>query len=172
MAIEVRELTGDDWKVRRDLRLAALLDAPEAFYSTYEQNRDRDEVGWREWPSRGALFGAWLVGEPVGLVGIAPDRHDPPGGGADLFAMWVAPSGRGTGVADALIRSALAWAAAAGLTEVGLEVAPGNGRAERVYARHGFRRTDERPMIAGGMVMRFRVVTSHVGAAGDPILGP
>jgi hypothetical protein len=71
-------------------------------------------------------------------------------------------SHRPAGVADVLIRSALEWAASSGLRGVNLEVAPGNPRAERVYARHGFVRTVEQPMIEGGPVMRFRVVTSDV----------
>jgi hypothetical protein len=37
---------------------------------------------------------------------------------------------------------------------VTLEVAPGNVRAEKVYARHGFAATDDMPQIAGGTVMR------------------
>jgi RimJ/RimL family protein N-acetyltransferase len=166
MSIEVRALGPDDWKVRRDLRLTALQESPDAFGSTYEQARDRDEAGWRAWPSRGALYGAWLAGEPVGIVGIAPGPDND--GVGELFTMWVAPAARGTGVADALIRSALEWAASSRLRGVRLEVAPGNPRAERVYARYGFVRTRQRPTIEGGLVMRIRVVTSDADGVPSP----
>jgi RimJ/RimL family protein N-acetyltransferase len=169
MTIEVRALGPDDWKVRRDLRLTALQESPDAFISTYEQARERNEAGWRAWPSPGAVYGAWLASEPVGIVGIAP-VPDADGVG-ELFTMWVAPAARGTGVADALIRSAIEWAASSGLHGVGLEVAPGNPRAERVYARHGFVRSEERPRIEGGLVMRLRVVTvtSDVDGVSFPV---
>jgi ribosomal protein S18 acetylase RimI-like enzyme len=165
VAIVVRALSPQDWKVCRDLRLAALRDSPDAFYSTYEENRDRDEAAWRAWPSRGVACGAWLGGVPVGMVGIATDPDAD--GEADLFAMWVAPAARGSGVADALIRAALEWAAAAGARGVNLEVAPGNARAERVYARHGFVGTAQPAMIEHGLVLRFRIVTSDAGVDQD-----
>ena len=68
--------------------------------------------------------------------------------------MWVAPALRGTGVADSLIDAAVGRAASLAAAGVRLEVAPGNVRAEKVYARHGFAATDETPEIAGGTVMR------------------
>ena len=141
VSIVVRELGPDDWELRRRLRLAALLDSPSAFSSTYEETVARDDAQWRAWPSRGgAIFGAWLADEPIGMVGIGSAQDADT---ADLFAMWVAPDARGSGAADVLIRAAIEWAVGKKLASVRLEVAPGNARAERVYVRHGFIGTDE-----------------------------
>lgn len=41
MAVTVRQATVDDWQIARDLRLAAFQEAPYAFGSTYEQERER-----------------------------------------------------------------------------------------------------------------------------------
>jgi len=147
----VRALTPDDWKLRRELRLAALLDAPYAFMSTYEQALARQDSEWQTWASDGAIYAAFLDEQPAGLVGVMEREGEPV---ADLFAMWVAPHARGSGVADGLIRAATEWAAERGLEAVRLEVAAGNERAERVYARHGFIRTDEEPYRLGDLTMR------------------
>ena len=147
----VRQLTPDDWKTLREVRLAALADAPDAFMMTYADAVGLDEEQWRVRTTRSDMFAAFVGGEPVGIVGLFGPGPD---GDRTLIAMWVAPALRGTGVADSLIQAAVGRAASLDATAVRLEVAPGNARAEKVYARHGFAATDETPEIAGGTVMR------------------
>lgn len=151
MTLLVRMLGPDDWKVLRDVRLAALQDSPDAFYATYAESRERSEAEWRAWPRDGVGFCAFGDDQPVGMVGISVERG---GMEADLFAMWVAPAARGTGAADALIRAALDWARSRGCRSVTLEVASGNGRAERVYARHGFVPSGAPTVTSCGLAMR------------------
>jgi ribosomal protein S18 acetylase RimI-like enzyme len=151
MSMLVRELTPDDWPVRRDVRLAALLDAPYAFASTYAQTSGRSEAEWRAWPRGGALFGAWLHGRPVGMVGVDSERGPDTG---YVFAMWVEPAARGTGVADALLDAVTGWARARGLAGLLLEVARDNDVAARFYRRRGFARSDDATMTEDGTSMR------------------
>jgi GNAT superfamily N-acetyltransferase len=149
----VRQLTPDDWRTLREIRLAALADAPDAFMMTYADAVGLGEQEWRIRTTRSDMFAAFVGGEPVGLVGLfGPDGSRVADG--TLIAMWVAPALRGTGVADSLIEAAVGRATSLAATGMRLEVAPGNVRAERVYARHGFTATDETPEIAGGTVMR------------------
>ena len=154
----VRQLTPDDWRILREIRLAALADAPDAFLMTYADAVVLDEEQWRIRTIRSDMFAAFVGGEPVGLVGLfgpAPaESPSAPGGDHTLVAMWVAPALRGTGVADSLIDAAVGRATSLRATGVRLEVAPGNVRAEKVYARHGFAVTDETPEITGGTIMR------------------
>jgi RimJ/RimL family protein N-acetyltransferase len=150
MTAQVRLLTPDDWQTLRDIRLAALADAPEAFLTTYADMVGLDEEQWRARTTRSDMFAAFVGGEAVGMVGLFAD----PSGDFVLIAMWVAPALRGTGVAGPLIEAAAARAAERGGASVRLEVAPGNVRAEKAYGRHGFALTDEAPEIDGGIIMR------------------
>ena len=134
----VRRLPVADWSDFRDVRLAALRDAPEAFGSTAADAERLDAAEWRRRLAQRAVFLAEFAGQRVGLAaGISGDRL----GDAELISMWVAPAWRGHGVGDRLVGAVLAWAAAEGLKDVRLWVAHGNARAERLYARHGFAST-------------------------------
>jgi ribosomal protein S18 acetylase RimI-like enzyme len=61
--------------------------------------------------------------------------------------MWVHPDWRGRGVGDLLVTAVIDWARAAGYPAVRLWVSADNTPAERLYLRHGFRRTGERQLI-------------------------
>lgn len=94
--VSVRATGPGDWELVRDVRLAALRDAPDAFASTYEREAAYTEEQWRGWFSdRFAMFLAHLEdrAKPAGLAGVF-DRDD----GADLVSMWVRPDARGRGV--------------------------------------------------------------------------
>ncbi|MGH8827929.1 MAG: GNAT family N-acetyltransferase [Jiangellaceae bacterium] len=137
-SISVAPVTPDDWTSWRQLRLAALSDAPEAFGSSYETERERDEQGWRNRIAvPGTLMIATLDGEPAGIVGGYVPRESV----AELISMWVAPVSRGRGVGDALVDATLSWARGELARTIELWVMRGNTLAEALYARHGFERT-------------------------------
>jgi ribosomal protein S18 acetylase RimI-like enzyme len=127
----------DDWRAVRDLRLAALLDAPDAFCSTHAEEVGSDEATWRVRASRPGVTTliAWRGTTPVGMALVTP--WDEPGS-AGLGGVWVGPAGRGHGVGDALLRRACEVAAETGARRLVLEVGDHNVRAQELYARHGF----------------------------------
>jgi GNAT superfamily N-acetyltransferase len=135
--IVVRRLTPDDWRVWREVRLAALADAPHAFGSSLDRERAFDEATWRErlGPENGVSAVALLDGRPVGAIG----GYTPPGATVVLLiAMWADPGLRGRGIGDALVGDVLAWARDNGWRRVELRVADGNTAARRLFERHGF----------------------------------
>jgi GNAT superfamily N-acetyltransferase len=141
---DIRILEEDDWRLYREVRLAALREAPEAFGSTLARERVFTEETWRGRLAPRSVFLAEREGEPRGLIGVVPaDSPDPgaPARLAEFVSMWVNPSARGRGVGDLLIRSALRWAHDQGYSDVGLWVTEHNHHAERLYTRHGFQRT-------------------------------
>ncbi|MFC4852471.1 GNAT family N-acetyltransferase [Actinophytocola glycyrrhizae] len=137
-------LTGDDWRLLRDLRLAALADAPHAFGSSLAGEEGLGEADWR----RRLAGGLWTVvspdGVPAGLVGAYVREPDTP----MLVSMWVRPGARGLGIGNLLITDVLRWAAENRWSRVVLRVADGNDAARKLFLRHGFEPTGEREPLA------------------------
>lgn len=144
--VTVHRLVPDDWRRFREIRLRALAEAPAAFSSTLAEALQLDAAAWRTRLATRAQFLATISSEPVGTAGGIETESGP-----ELISMWVDPRVRGSGVGDRLVRAVLDWAAAQGFDSVLLWVASGNEAAERLYARHGFRRTGaSQPMTQGG----------------------
>jgi len=138
MTVTVRQATSDDWQTVRDIRLAALQEAPYAFGSTYARERDFDEDTWRDRLSNpdGPTFLAFDGDDAVGIDGVSTE-----GGDRILVAMWVAPHARRAGVGAALTNAVCDWVRKQGDTRVYLGVAEDNDPARRLYERLGFRMT-------------------------------
>ena len=136
MAVEIRRASEDDWQLVRDVRLAALQDAPFAFGSTYERERAFGEATWRERlrNPENPTFLAFDTGKPVGIDGIFTTDD----GARLLVAMWAAPTERRKGVGASLTRAVIDWVAARGETRLLLGVAEDNTPAARLYESLGF----------------------------------
>jgi len=155
--IELQELSSDDWKVWRDLRLAALAEAPYAFGSTSADWTDAPEEKWRE---RLDIPGArnvvaLLDGTPVGMCSGIPGEAE---GEVELISMWVAPAGRGKGVGDRLMAWVEEIARAAGAHTLALAVAEGNENAIGLYERSGYVVVRSEEEILGDRVLQHHVM--------------
>jgi len=119
----------------RELRLRALLDAPLAFESTYEQKIDWSDEDWARWIHQGVAF----IDDDRGMVRGAVDDDE-----ADvvwLLSMWVDPRARGRGVGDGLVAAVVDWAREQQARVVRLDVSMDNAHARALYERNGFRPT-------------------------------
>jgi GNAT superfamily N-acetyltransferase len=149
---EVRRLGPDDWRVSRQVRLAALAEAPYAFMSTLAREQRFDEQLWRQrlGSRSAATFMVWVDGEPAGT---ATGKIEDPGdefavpGSWQLVGMWVDPLARGTGVAGRLIDTVAGHAREQGATAVTLWVTDVNARALAFYRRMGFVPTGARQPV-------------------------
>lgn len=154
---QVREVTNDDWEIMRDVRLAALREAPYAFSSTYAREVAFTEAQWRARISARSVtfFGyASPAAEPAGLAGVLVTD-----GEADLVSMWVRPPARGSGIGEALIATAAGWTAARGHAALSLWVTETNGPARRLYERCGFTPTgDRQPLPSDRSLMEIRML--------------
>jgi GNAT superfamily N-acetyltransferase len=139
--IVIRALNSDDWQDIRDVRLRSLIDAPEAFTSTFDRESAYDEVKWRDL----AITGRWFAADDERLVGVAvgvdgwsgdPTRRE-------LVGMWVAPSHRRRGIAKQLLDQVKAWAVSEEATTLSLGVREGNEQALTSYLSMGMRLSGE-----------------------------
>jgi GNAT superfamily N-acetyltransferase len=118
--------------------LAALKDAPYAFGSTWESEKDRSEKEWRGAVTSRLRFVAVHDDQVVGLAAGGDSNSK---GIAVLTSLWVEPASRGHGIGDRLIVAVVDWAKAEGFNQVLLWVTEGNSHAEALYRRNGFKRT-------------------------------
>ena len=138
--VVVRAATMKEWQVLRDIRLAALRDAPDAFLSTYAEQAASVEADWQRRISRGGTFFAYVPevngNEPAGLVGGFQEKP----GTVELVSLWVRPQARGLGVGESLVAAVINWAKARNATSVHLWVIEMNKHARMLYERCGFSR--------------------------------
>jgi ribosomal protein S18 acetylase RimI-like enzyme len=124
-----------------------LLEAPYAFGSTWELEKDRSEEAWRRAVASRIRFVAELDAAVVGMAAVGESGYERT---ASITSVWVDPEARGRGVGDSLVVATFEWAREAGYDQVLLWVAEGNPHAEKLYERHGFSRTGERSRIRDG----------------------
>jgi GNAT superfamily N-acetyltransferase len=166
----VHRVTPGDAARMRALRLEMLADSPLAFLETLAQAAARPHEDYRRriaQASSGRSL-AQFVADPD-LGGIDPPGADPRrvktgrasaggrlvghAGGTVLaeepgttvvFAVYVTPERRGSGVLGELVEAVAQWSLASGRSELMLEVVVGNDRAVRSYQKLGFEDTGVR----------------------------
>jgi ribosomal protein S18 acetylase RimI-like enzyme len=147
MAATVRRVRPDEWKLLKEVRLAALADSPGAFGSTHAAEVDRADDFWIERAERSstspdqATFLARLDGRVIGLVTAYRIEHAPTS--VELMSMWTAPDGRRSGAGRLLVGAVTEWASAGSASDVGLWVMRGNTDAQHFYESLGFAETGE-----------------------------
>lgn len=142
MTTSTRRIQPGEGGLLRRVRLAALLDTPSAFGSSYEAEAPQSDQRWAELAAQRAdgpdhaTFFALDGGRAVGLVGGHRVTQDT----VELVSMWTSPEGRGQGVGALLVEAVVEWAAG---TTVELWVTQGNDAALRLYERCGFEVTGD-----------------------------
>jgi ribosomal protein S18 acetylase RimI-like enzyme len=161
--IAVRRVRSGEGAQLREIRLRALLDAPSAFTSRYEDAVLLTEDRWESHITGGGVesqrFVAVADGRWVGMAGTY--RSDE---GIELISMWVDPTQRGSGagrlLVEAVVRSAQAEA-------IRLWVIRGNEAARSLYERCGFAVEDDLTDTDHPCHGEVRMVHRPVAAAGE-----
>jgi GNAT superfamily N-acetyltransferase len=132
----VRHCSVDDSALLRAIRLEALLDSPEAYGSTYEEARTWAERHWKALARQWNYYLGEVDGRVVGVVSGGTNESHP--GTRWLYAMYVTPSARGSGVADLLVDAVEQWTRDQGVDKLYLHVAGAMSRARSFYEGVGF----------------------------------
>lgn len=140
--MNIRRLHAADVEAFQALRLAALLDTPESFPSSHEEEKDLplSTVADRfdERPGTG-VFGAFDGDTLVGMIGLGRNVRAKLAHKGRIWGMYVAPSVRRFGVARQLVLAALALARGTpGMSKVVLHVEASNVAAIALYESLGF----------------------------------
>lgn len=164
--VSVRLLGEDDWAVFREIRLRSLLESPDAFGSTYGEESSHGEGPWRDWAAgrwqgaSAAVFLATEIDRPVGTATGA--EYEVERGAAHLFAMWVAPDARGTGIGRLLVDAVADWAGERSCERLLLNVTETNRAARSFYEACGFVDTGERRPLREGSDLRVLILAKEL----------
>ena len=160
--MDIRLTQTSDWMLLKQVRLAALQDAPTAFGVSYQTAASDTDEQWRERASSQIGTQFWLAfegGKPVGMIGAGISQA----ARYNLIGMWVAPQWRGAGAAARLVSAVKARARQSGHDSVYLDVSPDNGRACGFYLNQGFVFMDEWEPLASHPYIRVQTMRWDVG---------
>jgi ribosomal protein S18 acetylase RimI-like enzyme len=143
---EVRAARAEEWRDVRDLRLRALADAPHAFGSTLEREREYGEREWLGWISGwDESTNRLAVGiQEEAWVGMAVGSRTGEDELGHVYGMWVDPRARRAGLGRRLLVDVTTWLRSLGASEIELGVTATNRGALAFYERMGFVDTKER----------------------------
>ncbi len=137
--MEIRPLQPADAKTIRKLRLEALLDSPESFGSSYEEEREYPLKRFKDRLESGCTLGAFLHEELVGMVTLMEETRNKTRHKATIYAMYVRPAQRGQGIGKKLMIEAIKQAKRIkGIEQIHLSVVTSNDAAKQLYLSLGF----------------------------------
>ena len=134
---EIRLLTRADAAAFRDIRLEGLRCHPEAFASTFEDERGIPLDRFEELIAQSQIFGAILAQRLVGVVGVRTYTEIKLRHKATIWGMYVRHEARQSGIGGRLMDAAVAHAPSH-VEQIQLAVVTENEAARRLYAKAGF----------------------------------
>lgn len=136
--VSVRLAGVEDVEAFKQIRIEALRLEPFAFASRVEDWEALPDEEWRRRITANPVFIAFRGAQPVGLMGLLPERSSKSRHRATIVMVYVRASERGAGTARALLGAMAEYARGAGILQLELTVNADNSRAQRFYERAGF----------------------------------
>jgi ribosomal protein S18 acetylase RimI-like enzyme len=153
---QVRRIRRDEGALLRELTLAALRDAPDAFALTLVEEQARPAAEWAaraEAEAAGCEVAMFVAFDDDAAVGTAGGfREDPVTVG--VWSVWIRPQARGRGHGHRLLAAVEDWAASRGYRTTSLFVGVANEPALRLYLDHGYASTGREAPLASNPGIR------------------
>jgi ribosomal protein S18 acetylase RimI-like enzyme len=136
--MNIRLLEQDDCLIFKTLRLEALLQHPEAFGSSFEEESAMSDAEFLDGFKKSDIFGAFVDNQLVGCAGFFVQsplkmRHR-----GVLFSMYIKPDFRKNGIGDALVKAIISHAKNR-VTQLHTTVVTTNQVALNLYEKNGFK---------------------------------
>ncbi len=135
--VTAHELFPNDWQRLRDIRLASLVESPEAFGADYEVLSKFGEQQWREIFARLSYLVANLDGKDIAVMSIENLEGDF-GATCWIGGCWTDPEHRGVGALRAMFNYLDHHAVSRDWSKQGLGVWIDNYSAIAAYEKLGF----------------------------------
>jgi len=134
---DIITLSSEQASAFRDIRLAALLQAPQAFGASHAVESAKPLSFFEERLRTSMVWAARQNGTLVGVACLAPGMSDREKHKGFVWGVFVAPEVRGQGVSRALLTTLLTWADQH-YEQVTLTVTATNTAALALYQQAGF----------------------------------
>ncbi|WP_394218693.1 GNAT family N-acetyltransferase [Halobacillus trueperi] len=140
--MEIRRLSAEDVEDYFQIRLESLKTNPEAFASSYEEEKAQPVALYKERlesPQSSLTSGAYENGKLVGIITVVRENKQKLKHRSNLVSLYITPESRGQGLGRLLLREGLAnvqeWH---GVEQVHLTDASSNTPAITLYQSCGF----------------------------------
>lgn len=140
--MEIRRLRPQDANAYLEIRLEALRTNPEAFASSYleERGQTAEKYNERFAADDSFTFGAFNDSALIGVITLISEKMTKLQHRASIVAMYVTPEKRGNGLAKELMKEAIKTAKTIeGIEQIHLTVVSSNAAALGLYASLGFK---------------------------------
>lgn len=134
----IRQLKQNDWQAWKNIRLRALKEEPQSFYSSYEEEILQNDEKFKNDLAAHDIFGAWLEDELVGCAGffvhnLLKAKHK-----GSLYSMFVSKDVRGKKIGEKILKAIIDHAKTKVL-QLHLMVVVSNEAAIKLYLKYGFK---------------------------------
>ncbi|WP_404332653.1 GNAT family N-acetyltransferase [Mesobacillus maritimus] len=139
--MNIRKLGVQDAENYLKIRLTALKNNPEAFGSSFEEEKDRPVEMYEQRLSseESITYGAFLHNQLVGTVTLMREKYVKFRHRASIVGMYVDPENRGSGIGRLLLIEAINQAKTIGeIEQLNLSVVTTNEPAKKLYTSLGF----------------------------------
>lgn len=140
--MEIRELKPTDAEAYIFIRLEALKNSPDAFASSYEEEKNKPTEYYKSRftaPTNTFTYGAFEGSELIGVVTLVKEQLIKLRHRANIVAMYIKPEKRGSGIGKAMLLKVIEKAEKLdSIEQLYLSVVTTNASAKNLYSSCGF----------------------------------